>query len=325
LSFFPNIEDFMSTGALITGEAFPGYLPYPELAPLIQTSLVGGGRAADHHMHGPKIIVTVREPLSRAYSSYKYNYLEPALQKLRAGKLGFNRPNAVPINRSDSYYIQRHIFSFEELARAELEFLIQCLAPGGRAEQKSHEYYSSSPPFNSTFSYRKAQNLAPLVDVTFCYGEKLLPTKKERPRPGPQFRDLIEACPNKLIDIPRNNHLIQSFLGRSLYALALEWWYEVYDETHMHIVCMEEMSSSTAALYNITAFLGLPAFDFSETLAKGRYNIGGHEGYDTRIRVNKEKANSSIPISTALRKDIQAFFSGHNERLFKLMARRCPW
>eukprot|EP00957_Ditylum_brightwellii_P026879 2032567-Ditylum_brightwellii.AAC.1 len=123
LSHFPSAETFLSRGALITGEASPGYLPYPDVA-----------RRMSHGLEGhTKIIVIVREPLDRAWSSYKYNYVEPALERLkRSGLKGY-----VKSHLSEEYYRKHHIFSFEDLLRAELNTLRECLKPGGFGETMS--------------------------------------------------------------------------------------------------------------------------------------------------------------------------------------------
>jgi hypothetical protein len=310
LSYFPNTQEFLSTGALITGEAFPGYLPYPEVAPDVKR-LLGPS--------GPKIVVTIREPLSRAYSSYKYNYLRPALKALKNGK--GPRNTFVPKDQSDEYYIQHFLFSFEELISAELNNLNKCLIPGGEGEQRSRLKY---PWAEEEYKYREAFALPPLVDVELCHFSRL---SNKLPLPSMQFSDLIAANPSKIIDIPRGNHLIQSMIGRGLYTSAMEWWYLSFSSEDIHVVCLEQLSKSTGEMDKLTSFLGLPEFDWSEVLSRGRYNMGGNEGYDTLTKIDNRQSPvpDEIPLSEAFRKELQDFISVYNERLFKLIGHRCPW
>jgi len=310
LSFFPRVHEFMSQGALITGEAFPGYLPYPDVALRIKETLGANS-------YGPKIVVSVREPLSRAYSSYKYNYLEPALEKLRRGGID------ILVNQTDEYYIKHHVFSFEDMIEAELKFITQCLEPGGRAEQATRDKYSLSG-YSNEFRRRDSQHLLPLVDIELCYGQT---TAGNTPPVSPQFDDLVQANPEKLIDIPSKNHVIRSFLGRGLYVTALDWWIVVFGKDQIHVQCMEELSSTTEAMSNVTSFLGLPDFDFSTTIANGIYNVGGrNEGFGKRTKNAEVQHNrTSLPISDGLKEQVLAFVENYNQRLFSIIGRKCLW
>jgi hypothetical protein len=310
LSYFPSTQEFLSSGALITGEAFPGYLPYPEVAPNVKR-LLGPT--------GPKIVVSVREPLSRAYSSYRYNYLRPALKALKKGK--GPRHVFVPKDQPDEYYIQNFLFSFEELISAELKNLKSCLVPGGDGEQRSKLKY---PWAEDEYLYRDAFGLPQLVDVELCHFSRL---SNKLPLPSMQFSELSAANPSKVIDIPRGNHLIQSMIGRGLYALAVEWWYLSFSAEDIHVVCLEGLSKDTEEMDKLTSFLGLPKYDWGEVLSRGRYNMGGNEGYDTLTKIDYRQSPIpvEIPISKALREEVQDFISVYNERLFKLIGHRCPW
>ena len=94
-----------------------------------------------HHMGSlPKILAIVREPIDRALSSYKYNYVSPALMRLRSGRGVLSTGEKVDGHLSDENYYQ-YLFTFEQLVRAELETLGKCLAPGGSGEQWSLKKY----------------------------------------------------------------------------------------------------------------------------------------------------------------------------------------
>jgi len=117
-------------------------------------------------------------------------------------------------------------------------------------------------------------------------------------------------------------------LARGLFILAADWWYNAFPEGDIHVVCLEELSKSTNAMEDVTSFLGLPKFDFLSVIARGRYNVGGNEGFNSLTRADDEKITkpaSKIPISDELRRDVEEFFSEYNQRLFDRMGRRCPW
>jgi hypothetical protein len=102
---FPTPQSFLEHGGLVTGEASPGYLPYPDVArDAYKTwkgslSVNGAGMAsvgkplsqflADPSYKSmvpevpPRIIALGREPFDRIYSSYKYNYVVPTIESLR--------------------------------------------------------------------------------------------------------------------------------------------------------------------------------------------------------------------------------------------------
>ena len=102
---FPTPQSFLEHGGLVTGEASPGYLPYPEVARDAYKTWKGtaSGNGAGMASVGkplsqflaspsyksmvpevpPRIIVLGREPFDRIYSSYKYNYVVPTIESLR--------------------------------------------------------------------------------------------------------------------------------------------------------------------------------------------------------------------------------------------------
>ena len=106
---------------------------------------------------------------------------------------------------------------------------------------------------------------------------------------------------------------------------------------------------------DVTKFLGLPKFDFTNVTNVGRYNVGGHRGYDTitkssqkvvddhkfspvefgfpRRRHQQESSTSSVKedvdpllaVSDELMNELVHFYHPYNERLFHLIGKRCPW
>lgn len=325
LRHFPSTQAFLGSGALMTGEASPGYLPYPDVVAL-----------AKKRLPGPKIILAARDPLDRAWSSYRYNYVVPALDWAMKGKL---REKSIPKGMAEEYYRENHLFSFEDMLKAELKVLRECFAPGGRGEIKAKERFGKMSWAIEEFQRRKEKNLPPLIDLDdHCYGGKV-----NHLVPRQQWADLIEANPEKIINLP-NLHLVQSFVGRSLYAFPLEWWYIAYPADDIYLVCNEDMRDNAAdMLGHLSSWLGLPEFDFSDVVSEGMYNVGGHRGYDEATSWEEvtgkdaeahqeedehdllEEREKNIPISDELRQELLEFVKPFNERLFELTGQRCNW
>ena len=173
-----------------------------------------------------------------------------------------------------------------------------------------------------------------------------------------QWIDLANRIPNKVLDIP-NLQLTQSIVGRSIYVLPLEWWYEAFasasvkKEDWIYVVCTEELGDTPAeAMADVTRFLGLPDFDFTNVTSAGRYNVGGHRGYDTvttdeeiveeiaeEIAEEEESSNEAMmgtaatnssqidltAVSDELMSELLEFYRPYNERLFELIGKRCAW
>jgi hypothetical protein len=282
---------------------------------------------ADRLPSGPKIIVVGREPIDRAYSSYRYNYVTPTLEMMRKG-----RARNIEAGQNDEYY-DRYLFSFEDMMRAELDRLRSCLSPvNGSAVLEAHKKWGSL--FRAEYERRERLQLDPLVDLDgFCYGNAESGSRIIRP----QWKELMEKYPEKVIGKSNTVHLTQSFIGRGLYALPLEWWYATFDPTQIYFVCTEELSDMSGEPMNlVTQFLGLKAYNFTEIVSSGAYNVGGHRGYDNAVAWStvKEERNPDgnnkptsrpIPLSKEFREELEDFIRPFNDRLFKLVGRRCDW
>jgi len=321
----------------------------------------------------PKIIAIVRDPIDRALSSYKYNYIEPAIKTLKLGRGVTASGHRIPGGKTDQYYRQQYLFSFEELAFAELKMLKECLEYGGRGEQWTNKRFGTKP---DQFFYEVIQrrnmnknditsDSPPLVNLDeACY----IATRSQYV-PRAQWTDLAKLHPNKILALP-NLQLVQSLVGRGVYSHPLEWWYEVFShsdaidmEDRIHVVCTEDMANTPeTTMESITSFLGLPAFDFENITDVGRYNVGGHRGYDTITKSHEEDdedktkmvqstgdeestdikpeermlveevvgddetpTDNLLVISDALRNELEHFYRPYNERLFRLIGKRCPW
>jgi hypothetical protein len=380
-SHFPTIESFLGNGALMTGEASPGYMPYPSVIEGLVKSSTAGYSGSDigvevwkaHVLSLPKIIAIVRNPIERAKSSYKYNYVEPAIEKLRSGSGITVRGKRIPGKRSEQYYRTNHLFSFEDLAYAELEVLKECLKAGGRGEQWTFADFGSHPGTLFYETVRRRSNVTSTSDTPplIHLDESCYDTTKSKAVPRTQWEVLALEHPNKTLALP-NLHLIQSILGRGVYALPLEWWYEVFSHvddlekelSQIHVVCTEDLANApTKTMEDVAKFLGLPEFNFEDITNVGRYNVGGHRGYDTITKfhsdddehygsvISENQASSNhesssgapeeeeaadkeevvveedplLTISDAFLNELVHFYHPYNERLFRLIGRRCPW
>jgi hypothetical protein len=331
----------------MTGEASPGYLPYPDVAKLLHTSLPD-----------PKIIMVGRNPLERSWSSYKYNYAAPTLEEMTMGHV-----KDMPRGRTKDYY-KSFLFTFEELMRAELEQLKKCLDPiHGFGANATRSLWGkrkwTQPELDRRMStpYEKTGELQPLMDLDgVCYGERVNRTVLLE-----QWAELQMKQPHKVM-LESNIHLKQSLIGRSLYVFPLEWWYLMYKPEAIYFLCTEELSDLSGRPLNEMAsnHLGLPWFNFSSVVAEGAFNVGDNRGYDQATsweqvaEAEKEDVRqqqdgnaatimgdedgiqngsnngivtegAEIPLSAELLQDLQEFIRPINERLYELVGRRCNW
>lgn len=305
---FPTTASFLSTGALLTGEASPGYLPYPDVVIDVK-----------RRMQEPRLLAIGRNPLERSFSSYKYNYVNPHIEYLRKGKV-----DGIPKGQPNEFYT-RFLFSFEDMMRAELVVLRECFAAGSKAEKKTRHNWGMVPWVNQEYQRRAEEGLPHLIDLDgFCYGRKVNSTVLRR-----QWANITSEQPDKLI-LDQNTHLTQSLIGRSLYLFPLEWWYTAFPKEHMYFVCTEELEDlSGESMNSVGQFLGLPRFEnFSGVVHEGAYNVGTNTGYgrlSSWSELHKEQKNDSLPLSTEFRQELEEFIQPYNERLFALTGRRCNW
>jgi hypothetical protein len=303
----------MEQGALLTGEASPGYLPYPDVTHLIYKRLPG-----------VRMIAVGRNPIERMYSSYEYNYIRPTVEEMQKGHVAH-----VPRNRDEMYYRANFLYTFEEMIVAELQWLQQCLdSTTGSAVVQAEKKWSKFHWAKQEMDRRRQHKLPPMADLDgFCYGNRMNSQVLRE-----QWKNLQTQQPDKII-LDRNTHLIQSFIGRSLYVLPLEWWYARFDgHKDLYFVCTEELSDVTGqGVSQVADFLGLPTFNFSTVVQKGAYNVGGHQGYDKEVpwevvanETHHSSISKSIPLSEEVLAQVQAFVQPYNERLFALVGKRCP-
>ena len=256
--------------------------------------------------------------MERAYSSYKYNYVQPALDKIKR-KTHFKKGEE---EQPDKYYIEKYLFSFEELIVAELDVLKKCLKPKGTGEMKTAKTYKKRDHWRPEFERREENGLPGMIAIDeHCYGNQVSSSVPRR-----QWEGLIKDFPDKIIKVP-NIFLVQSLIGRSLYTLPLEWWYAIYPREDLYLVCNEDLKHDTAnTMSKLSDFLGLPDFNFTEAVSAGMYNVGDNRGYDKPTKWDlQDTEKTTIPISNKLKEEFLAFVQPYNERLFELTGRRCNW
>lgn len=263
-SFFPTTQSFLEHGGLLTGEASPGYLPYPSVVQAVKRLM---------HPAMPKIIAIGREPVDRMYSSYKYNYVLPTIKHLQMGRIA-----DILKDQPDEYYTQ-YLFSLEDFVRAELKQLRACFSDFGSA--MTYDRWGTVDTFQPSVRERYLANGTnatvppPLIDIEgVCYGKEVNKTVLR-----PQWAEMQMDHPDKVL-LNFDLHLKQGMIGRSLYTFPLEWWYLVYPREEVYFVCTEELSNPDT-LNDLALHLGLPPYNFSDAIAEGAYNVAGHKGYDT--------------------------------------------
>jgi hypothetical protein len=283
-------------------------------------------------------------------------------------------------NMTDDEIIETYFFSFEQLINAEMKHLKRCLSKGGAGEQGAEKLYGNKAWAKPLFERRgqglghqgnqgnqgddkghrkekrtkknkKDHNpLPPLVTLDeSCYGDKISPTV-----PREQWKELIQQHPDKIINV-QNLHLVQSLVGRSLYSLPLEWWYELYSDDDLYLVCNEDLKyRPSETMSELSEFLGLPSFNFDSVVTEGMYNVGGNAGYDkvtewkdtdvdenddgivngnidieekttSSTSSNHKKNDDGILISDKMRKEYLSFVKPYNDRLFEMTQTRCDW
>lgn len=320
-SWFPAADSFLRHGALITGEASPGYLPYPKAVKATSDLLPGN----------PKLIVVGRNPLTRMYSSYRYNYRDPTLQTYKSGKR-----QGILAHQDDEYY-EPYFFSFEDFVKAELVQLRKCLQEFG--PQKTRDRWYKHSWTRAEFDRRSNHSLDPLIDIDeTCYGNIINRTVARA-----QWAEMQMAHPERLIP-SKNTFLIQSFIGRSLYVFPLEWWYIRFPSEDILFFCTEDLSDPDK-LNQLSLHLGLPSYNYTPVIAQGAFNVGGNRGYDqatsweeirdetmppsetsnASIDAGETEVDDGIPLSPETRRELLEFLRPYNERLFQLVGRRCDW
>lgn len=260
---FPTPQSFLEHGGLVTGEASPGYLPYPDVArdaykawkgSLVSTGAGIGSKGkplAQFLAHSsyksevpevpPRIIALGREPLARIYSSYKYNYAVPTIEHLRTrghpripaashSRNSDDNENKFQLHREDDEYYQPYLFTLEDFVRAELKQLRGCLYDWG--PERTYTLWNRDTTYKQALTDRNGKgNPATTETNSTILSPPLIDLDgvcygKEVNKTvyREQWSEMQTLNPKKVL-LKNNLHLTQSMIGRSLYVFPLDWWY----------------------------------------------------------------------------------------------------
>mmetsp|Transcript_18559 Transcript_18559/g.39014 ORF Transcript_18559/g.39014 Transcript_18559/m.39014 type:complete len:692 (+) Transcript_18559:434-2509(+) len=202
---FPTPQSFLEHGALTTGEASPGYLPYPDVPKIVYQTYGGTRNGAlffDKHSHAhqseaptvpPRIIALGREPMDRMYSSYRYNYVVPTIEHMRT----FGHPHlpkrrhgnshqhqkqkktnsdteteiVVELHHPDDEYYMPYLFTLEDFVRAELKQLRGCFYDWG--PKKTYATWHRDSTYKEAIEVRNGPYVDNINNVTAGAGADL--------------------------------------------------------------------------------------------------------------------------------------------------------
>ena len=269
----------------LSGEASPGYIVYHDVPGRIHASVPG-----------VRLLAVLRDPVDRAYSAYEYHYLRHMRET----------SNIDPDARGHAE-IRPRPMTFLELAQQEIEHLKRCLD-----------------------AFAKAHGEGALVDLSDeCY-------KKRNVRqqwPDSRWTTWPFVTPRKA------QWVYRSMIARGRYADQLSHYFAEWGkkEHFLHVVCSEDLLEKPAqTMAAVAEFLGLPGpphFAFDKVVAKGMYNVHGAEGYEQATIPDGWGENAGAAYGQRVRaaippeakKVLGAYFKPHNERLFKMIGKRCRW
>lgn len=113
----------------------------------------------------------------------------------------------------------------------------------------------------------------------------------------------------------------------------LEHWYKVFPAGQIKVLCTESLSvtasgvgAAASEMSAVARFIGLSTpFDFTATLAKGKFNAANNKGYSKVTSWADVDTAAQPEMPLALHHTIQHFYEPYNERLFELAGIRCEW
>jgi hypothetical protein len=313
--FPPGLKDRQ-----ISGESTPGYLVYSKvsrrLADLLPTA---------------RIIVVLRDPVERAWSAYRYHYARQAEEARNS---------------------MSSVISFDDFVAMEMSHLEACLGSEyptdgdpslGRGMDLHGECYTMTLEEQlqpAVIKWHQAHNSLPAADSDSDSDG----TSGGEPSATRRRVSCLGDC-RVMLSPPGSNMLCaRSLLGRGLYAQSLHRYYIDRGPDSIHVVCTEDLSPTRGVeeLGRVGSFLGLRVgHDFGPGIGKGRFNVGGvhsdQYGKVTRWEeagggsrssyggVNLEEPSTHAQMSASTRIKLREWFAPHNEKLFRLIGKRCRW
>ncbi|CAM9709641.1 unnamed protein product, partial [Ectocarpus sp. 13 AM-2016] len=208
-----------------------------------------GGRES-----GLKFIVTLREPASRAISSWEF----------------------------------KNEFNPKKGRREESRSLAKTIVDGGRRAMKLH----------ACLALAKSNAVSPLD------------------------RDLKLCNPRKFLEVP----LYVSHVGKSMYALQLERWFDLFGRENFKVVFTDDMAvDPVGVLEDVLHFLGLELT--SEDESKGLPDMKKWKkitGMAYNKTKSKKKDELGAQVTDEVKEGLRKFFEPHNEALEELLGQPLP-
>ena len=272
LSNFPNSTSFRQPSHAVpdggpiprtekvTGESSPGYLPHARAASHVRTAL-----GAD-----VKIVVVVRDPVGRALSSYRYNYLAMVGVSRRPAGGERRRRRRARVEEARGGADLGADGGADPADDDKFKHATAILSDDGRVERAGDgEMAGAGAGVVSFKDFVEAE----MEWIERCAGEPGGPSAARR--------DLMAECltdPSSLEEQWRNvtavgrleassEALVRSMLGRGFYTQQMQPWLE---GNEVHVTCLEHLTAEDGAdaLSAVASFIGLRPHDFSETVAK---------------------------------------------------------
>ena len=252
-----------------------------------------------------KLIVLVRHPLERAWSSYKYNYLE-----------GYDPSKGPPV-------------PFFDFLSSELEYLKgPCLA-GDSGKSSIAAFAAAGSNYGGAARGRPQFNV-----VQGCY-EYPAAAAERTSLTFPGWSKLLTADPRANANA-KNSYLHSAMIGRSLYSYQIAWYAASFAPESILVVCTERLKENAAeTMGEIGDFLGLPAgeADWESITAVGMFNVGGDkEGFTEATGWEEAKERDTAgEIGKDARELMREVVREERERLNGMreegmfMGRDCEW
>ncbi|CAM9653464.1 unnamed protein product [Laminaria digitata] len=139
---------------------------------------------------------------------------------------------------------------------------------------------------------------------------------------SPRERDLHLCNPRKFLEMP----LFVSHVGKSMFALQLERWFDIFGRENFKVVFTDDMAvNPVEVLEDVLNFLGLDLT--SEDESKGLPDMTRWRkitGMAYNKTKSKKKDELGSQVTDDVREELHEFFEPHNRALEALMGRPVP-
>ncbi|CBN74649.1 Sulfotransferase [Ectocarpus siliculosus] len=139
---------------------------------------------------------------------------------------------------------------------------------------------------------------------------------------SPRDRDLKLCNPRKFLEVP----LYVSHVGKSMYALQLERWFDLFGRENFKVVFTDDMAvDPVGVLEDVLHFLGLELT--SEDESKGLPDMKGWKkitGMAYNKTKSKKKDELGDQVTDEVKEGLRKFFEPHNEALEEILGQPLP-